>query len=618
MAIEGTVQGEVDTKDIISVMNRLNYLSEKSRVGTVGTGPQKGKEFKGGLTPAENDEFDKLAVISQKLLKSKDTRPVYSVKNPDGTTTLTYVNPTAKEEAAYRAQYGANTSLAQAGVSPYSGGKVLNWQQKQEALKRVEELRPKYASLSYAQQQEFDAIQRNLYASISVNADNPNPTGANATSISDNTPELLQQYGFDKSLTGVQVGAEPGSMPGTNEAVYVPNTMGTNQFSTPPTDLNSPEATEYNQYLKGRATQGLQTPSELQWTKNYNTNRYNILKGKATQGLKFTPQEQAESDFLINLGVRESTYNPSAATTPTGPTLASDVFKQTLAVFFGESEMNKSWVNELYRAVSKFYKQGATSEEAFNMAVLDSRNNPALTDFTKRFKGIYALQDMKQAGKAVTVPTIAEYFATESKMGDVLKQSNLNDLANEDFLGDVLAKGVSATEFANRITAIFDRIDNAPKDIKDTLSRFFPTVDRISLAKAIALGDKGAKELQNQVAGYEVLSAAEKQGLGANQIVGGTTAETAYQYALGGETYNTALTKFGTVAAMLPTVNKLTQVYGEETLGQRGVEEAVFGKSAKEIKTLEDLVKKEEATYSAKSGVSQISLASQRRAAGLI
>lgn len=318
-----------------------------------------------------------------------------------------------------------------------------------------------------------------------------------------------------------------------------------------------------------------------------------------------------------NVVLNTSTPIPTV-TTPTGPTLASDVFKQTLAIFFGASEMAKPWVNELYNVVSKFYKQGATSEESFNMAVLDSRNNPALAEFTKRFKGIYALQDMKQAGKAVTVPTIAEYFATESKMGDVLKQSNLGDLANEDFLGDVLAKGVSATEFANRITAIFDRIDNAPKDIKNTLSRFFPTIDRLTLAKAIALGDKGAKELQNQVAGYEVLSAAEKQGLSAGQLVGGTTEESAYQYALGGETYDTALTKFGTVAAMLPTVNKLTQIYGEETLGQRGVEEAVFNKSAKEIKRLEDLTKKEDATFSAKSGVSQISLASQRRGAGLI
>jgi hypothetical protein len=358
------------------------------------------------------------------------------------------------------------------------------------------------------------------------------------------------------------------------------------------------------------------------WIGGTNTGSWQLydIPGYGTTGTRPAAIVTATENLpgIFGSSTATTTTSVPTLTAPTGPTLASDVFKQTLSIFFGAAEMAKPWVNELYKAVSKFYKAGATSEESFNMAVLDSRNNPALSDFTKRFKGIYALQDMKQAGKAVTVPTIAEYFATESKMGDVLKQSNLGDLANEDFLGDVLAKGVSATEFANRITAIFDRIDNSPKDIKDTLSRFFPTVDRISLAKAIALGDKGAKELQNQVAGYEVLSAAEKQGLGANQIVGGTTAETAYQYALGGETYDTALTKFGTVAAMLPTVNKLTQVYGEPMLGPSGIQEAVFGKSAKQIKTLEDLVKKEEATYSAKSGVSQISLASQRRAAGII
>jgi hypothetical protein len=67
---------------------------------------------------------------------------------------------------------------------------------------------------------------------------------------------------------------------------------------------------------------------------------------------------------------------------------------------------------------------------------------------------------------------------------------------------------------------------------------------------------------------------------------------------------------------MLPTVNKLTQIYGDETLGQAGVESAVFDKSAKEIKRLEEITRKEEASFSGRSGVSQISLPSQRRGAG--
>ena len=303
-------------------------------------------------------------------------------------------------------------------------------------------------------------------------------------------------------------------------------------------------------------------------------------------------------------------------TIDTGPTLAADVFKQTLAVFFGAAEMAKPWANELYKSVSKFYKQCSTSEEAFNMALLESENNPLMTDFTKRFKGIFALQKMKQAGKAVTVPTIAEYFATETKMGDILKASNLGDLANEDFLGDVLSKGVSATEFGNRITAIFDRIDNAPSTIKKTISRFFPTLDRTQLAKALALGDKGAKQLEQEVAGYEVLSAAEFQGLGlSRELPSGIGVEQASDIAKGGGTYASTLGQFGQIAGARETEQKLAEISGMKSLGVSGLTKAVIGKSAAELKALEDLTRQEEARFAAKAGtIGSKSLASQSRA----
>ena len=306
--------------------------------------------------------------------------------------------------------------------------------------------------------------------------------------------------------------------------------------------------------------------------------------------------------------------------TATGPTLASDVFKQTLAVFFGAAEMAKPWANELYKVVSKFYKQGATSEEAFNMALLESETNPLMTDFTKRFKGIFALQKMKQAGKAVTVPTIAEYFATESKMGDILKASNLGDLANEDFLGDVLSKGVSATEFGNRITAIFDRIDSAPDAIKNTIRRFYPTLERVQLAKALALGDKGAKQLQQELTGYEVLSAAEQQGLGVSETLpGGITNERAQQIAKGGGTFASTLGQFGQIAGARETEQKLAEISGMKSMGVSGLTSAVIDKSATELKKLEDLTKQEEARFSGKAGnIGSKTFASQSRANRLI
>ena len=312
--------------------------------------------------------------------------------------------------------------------------------------------------------------------------------------------------------------------------------------------------------------------------------------------------------------------NNIATGTNTGPTLASDVFKQTLAVFFGPTEMAKPWANELYTAVSKFYKQGATSEEAFNMALLESENNPTMADFTKRFKGIFALQKMKQAGKAVTVPTIAEYFATESKMGDILRASNLGELANEDFLGDVLSKGINATQFGDRIVDIFDRIDNAPDSIKKTIGRFFPTLDRIQLAKALATGEKGAKQLQQELAGYEVLSAAEQQGLGASSMLpGGITSEQALQIAKGGGTFASTLGQFGQIAAVRETEQKLAEISGVKSMGVSGLVSAVIGKSAKELKALEDLSKQEQGRFSGQSGnIGSKAFASQSRAAGLI
>jgi hypothetical protein len=314
-------------------------------------------------------------------------------------------------------------------------------------------------------------------------------------------------------------------------------------------------------------------------------------------------------------GLGTGTLTKPTSPTDTGPTLASDVFKQTLATFFGAAEMAKPWANELYKVVSKFYKAGATSEEAFNMALLESRNNPAMADFTKRFRGIYALQDMKQAGKAVTVPTIAEYFATESKMGDILKASNLGDLANEEFLGDVLSKGINATQFGERIVNIFDRIDTAPDAIKKTISRFFPTLDRIQLAKALALGDKGAKQLQQELTGYEVLSAAEQQGLGVSPtLLSGITNEQAQQIARGGGTFASTLPQFGQIARARETEQKLAEISGVKSLGVAGLTNAVIGKSAAELKALEDLTMQEEARYMGKAGTSPTALRSQSRA----
>jgi hypothetical protein len=315
-----------------------------------------------------------------------------------------------------------------------------------------------------------------------------------------------------------------------------------------------------------------------------------------------------------------STTTPSTASVTdkfAGPSLARDTFRNTLALFFGAAEMNKAWINELYNIVSKFYLTGSTIDESLNLALQDARNNPNLAEFTKRFKGIYDLQDLRQQGKPVTVPTIAEYVKTQSEMADLLSSSGLKDISTEDFTSSLIGKGLSYSTVADRLVKVFDRIDRAPQVIKSTLSRYFPTVDRTTLAKTLLLGEKGVKQLQDELAGYEVLSAAEAQGIaatGAGAIKGGLTEERAKEYAALGETFETITPKLSQVAIATPRASQLAGFSRTQDLGQVGVEKAVISRSAKELQQLEQLSKEEEARFAGKAGRAELGLASQRRA----
>lgn len=303
----------------------------------------------------------------------------------------------------------------------------------------------------------------------------------------------------------------------------------------------------------------------------------------------------------------------------TGPTLAKDVFKTTLGLFFGTEEMAKPWVDQLYTSMSKFYKTGATIDESYNLALQDVRNNPEMADFTKRFKGIYDLQDLRQAGKPVTVPTVAEYVATQSKMADVLRASNLGELATEEFLTGIIGKAIPASVFAERVTQIFDRIDFAPNEVKETIKTYYPNLTRTQIAKAIIGGEKSSKDLARELAGYEVLTAAQQQGLGAQTLPGGVTVERATELGAMGETYQSALGKFGRVAQALPTATKLAGISGTEPLSQADLENIVFRNSVRETQALEALTKEEEARFAGKAGtIGSKSFASQARGAGLI
>ena len=125
------------------------------------------------------------------------------------------------------------------------------------------------------------------------------------------------------------------------------------------------------------------------------------------------------------------------------------------------------------------------------------------------------------------------------------------------------------------------------------------------------LGADGAQALQKTVAKAGVLTAAEQQGL---------TLSAAQQSELvaSGESYGTALGKFGQTRGILDTAQKLKSmemgIAPESAYTQEQAMAATFNQSYEELQNLAKLSEREQARFAARPGLmGSKSLASQNR-----
>jgi len=282
-------------------------------------------------------------------------------------------------------------------------------------------------------------------------------------------------------------------------------------------------------------------------------------------------------------------------------TLAFDTFKNTLAIFFGKDEVEKPWVSSLYSVTAKYYNTGSTIDESINLSVQDARNNPELKTFADRFSGIYALQDKLAKGEAVQVPTVADYFRSESSMGEVLRQAGMGELATQQFLGGVLGLGKSVLTVTNLINDTFKSIDNAPEALKKDLATYFPGVSRTDIAKALLMGKEGTVELNKKIAGISTLSAAKSQGVNIDLTTG-------MDLAAAGATYGSSLGGFQKVK-QLERGQDLGRMSGIDFTQQEAIG-STFMSSAAADEKIRRINEEEANRFAAKSG----RLASQNRA----
>jgi hypothetical protein len=342
-------------------------------------------------------------------------------------------------------------------------------------------------------------------------------------------------------------------------------------------------------------TEKLQTQAgALGYTVNPNTG--------ALQPVSTVTQPNAQVTPIV------STLTPTA----TGPVLARDFFINTLALLMGSrDEASKPYVSELYRLVSGFYKDGASIQDSINLALYKAQEEKTIPEFTNRFSGIFALQERRLKGEAIDVPTIAEYIKSQQRLGDILRQSALGDLANETFLNTVMATGKSVDESVEIITDVFDLIDNAPAPVKQQISKTFPTVTRAQLAQALLTGTEGVKQLERTVKKAGVIAAGGMQGINVSDTL-------ASDLVSKGQTFQTAGSQFAKVAQILPEAQRLTSfetgITPTEAYTTEQAVSATFDQNAIELQRLADLAEREGARFARRPGTAgSRSFASQTR-----
>ena len=285
-------------------------------------------------------------------------------------------------------------------------------------------------------------------------------------------------------------------------------------------------------------------------------------------------------------------------------TLAVDTFVNTLSLLIGRDEANKDYVKKLYALAAPYYRTGSTIDEAMNLALREAQLNNAIPEFTRRFRAIKALEDMRRQGIPVEVPTIAEFVKSQEALTDVLKIAGLKDLATEDFLNDVMSTGKSVRETTAIINDVFNAIDFAPEPVKAEIRRNLPFADRTTLAKAILTGERGVRELEQLRSRSEVKAAAAQAGLSLADAA-------AQELANSGFNFKTSAPRFGQVRQISQRGTFLAGLTGEAPVTQEQAIGAVFNQAANELETLGKIEERERLRFQGRSGA--VKLASQAR-----
>jgi hypothetical protein len=223
---------------------------------------------------------------------------------------------------------------------------------------------------------------------------------------------------------------------------------------------------------------------------------------------------------------------------------------------------------------------------------------------TDEYKQRFKANDARMK-KGLQVLNPAEYLNLEDGYRQVLRAYGLKQFDTDDYVSQFIANDVSAAELSNRVVTAVQRVQNADPAISKQLRDYYG-IGQSDLVAYVLDPNQQFQKIERQVAASEIGVAAARQGLQAGVSV-------AEQLAAQGVTQAEAQKGYATIADILPTAEKLSDIYGStlEGYGQTEAEQEVFNSLASAQRKRQKLTQREIASFSGTSGTNRTSLTQQ-------
>jgi len=246
--------------------------------------------------------------------------------------------------------------------------------------------------------------------------------------------------------------------------------------------------------------------------------------------------------------------------------------------------------------IAGYMTAGLTASEA----LIKLKTNPSGA-YAERFAGNFA-----RAKKGLNVMSESAYIELEDSYANTLKAYGLGNMLSTDSkqnwkqFATYIENDISAPEFKERIKTVEDRVVNADPSIKDTFKQFYPSLTDKDLVAYFLNPSETIDKLKEKVTAAEIGSAFLGQGLT-------TDIQTATGFAQYGIDRAGALEGAANIKSVLPTSEKLSNIYGEAGINYNQKSgEAEFLKSNQDAAEQRRRLKSmERAQFQGDSGVSQ-------------